>query len=72
MSQPIDAQIRLRASLYTGGIALILTLLILFLKWRIEIPVKPEESTSIEEIESVLTRLLEGSASQPLAASSLC
>jgi CheY-like chemotaxis protein len=31
--------------------------------------VKP---ASIEEIESVLTRLLEGSASQPLAASSLC
>ena len=48
MSQPLDASIRNRALLYTGGIVLLITLLILFLKWRIELPVKPEEPTFIE------------------------
>ena len=48
MSASLDASIRNRALLYTGGIALLLILLILFLKWRIEWPVKPEEPTFLE------------------------
>jgi len=48
MSQTLDPQIRTRALLYTGGMAVLLTLLILLLKWRIELPLKPEEPTSIE------------------------
>jgi outer membrane biosynthesis protein TonB len=48
MAQSLDTQHRNRALLYTGVAAALLTLLILFLKWRIEIPVKPEEPTTIE------------------------
>ena len=48
MAQTLDHTHRSRALLYTGAAALVLTLLILFLKWRVEIPVKPEERTEIE------------------------
>lgn len=48
MAQSLDARHRNHALLYTGATALLLTLLILFLKWRIEIPVKQEEPSSIE------------------------
>lgn len=48
MAQSLDAQHRTRALLYTGISALVLTCLILFLKWKIELPSKPEENTSIE------------------------
>jgi hypothetical protein len=48
MAESLDNQSRKRATLYTGLSALVLTALILFLKWRIELPVKQEESTSIE------------------------
>lgn len=48
MSSVLDTRIRNKALLYTGGMALLFTALILFLKWKIEIPFKPEEPTSIE------------------------
>ena len=48
MAQSLDTQHRSRALLYTGVAALILTLLVLFVKWRIEIPVTVEARTEIE------------------------
>ncbi len=48
MAPTMDAPHRTRALLYTGAAALVLTLLILFLKWRIQLPVKPEANTAIE------------------------
>lgn len=48
MAHSLDTQHRNRALLYTGLAAAVLTVLILFLKWQIEIPIKPEEPTSIE------------------------
>ena len=48
MAHTLEHQHRSRARLYTGVAALVLTLLILFVKWRVEMPVKPEERTEIE------------------------